>query len=114
MTKNGKLLLAMIVCWFFQAAALAQDTPRVEIGGHYSYLRANIVADGPSFNLNGGGGSLAVNLTNWFGLVGEIGAVHQGSVPGTQQSVTVTTFFVWSPDLLPQVSADHSVCPRPL
>lgn len=94
MTKNGKLLTAMILFLFFQgAAARAQDAPRVEIGGHYSYLRANIVADGPAFNLNGGGGSLAVNVMNWLGLVGEVGAVRQGSVPGTQQSLAVTTFL---------------------
>ena len=93
MTNNGKLWPAIIVCLFFLASAHAQDTPRVEIGGHYSYLRANVVADGPAFNLNGGGGSLAVNVTNWFGLAGEIGATHQSSVPGTEQSLTVTTFL---------------------
>jgi opacity protein-like surface antigen len=73
-------------------SAQAQDTPKWEIFGGYTYTRANIVVSGTPFNLNGGSGSVAYNLSNWFGLVGDIGVVHQGAVTGKPFSLTITTY----------------------
>jgi len=48
--------------------AQAQETPRVEISGGYSYLDANLSgSNGTHIHLNGGGGSATENLNNWFG-----------------------------------------------
>lgn len=70
----------------------AQDAPKWEIFGGYTYMRANIVVTGTQFNMNGGSGSVAYNLTNWFGLVGDFGVTHSGTT-GTQPfSLTVTTY----------------------
>jgi hypothetical protein len=72
--------------------AHAQDAPKWEIFGGYTYMRANIVVTGTQFNMNGGSGSVAYNLTNWFGLVGDFGVTHSGTT-GTQPfSLTVTTY----------------------
>jgi hypothetical protein len=50
-------------------AASAQEFPRVELGADYSYARfipATSAVGGHS--LNGGGGSLDVNINEWFGI----------------------------------------------
>src|SRR5574337_1690531 len=74
-------------------AAPAQDTPKVEVFGGYSFMRANVVVNGLTFNLHGGSGSVAYNLNNWFGLVGDVGAYHQGSVTGNGFSLTVVSYM---------------------
>ena len=73
-------------------SAHAQDTPKWEIFGGYSYMRSNIIVSGTPFNLNGGSGSIAYNLSSWFGLVGDIGVTHQGAVAARPFSLTITTY----------------------
>jgi len=48
----------------------AQDTPKVEVTGDYSYLRVNpgLPKYLNSFNLNGGGGQATFYLNKWFGF----------------------------------------------
>jgi opacity protein-like surface antigen len=67
----------------FSGIASAQDSPKVEAFGGYSYLRANDFNTG--LNFNGGSGSLAYNLTPMFGIVGDFGGYHwsQNSVDAT-------------------------------
>ena len=94
--RRTHILLAVFLAAAFALAsapsAKAQDTPRWEIFGGYTYTHANIVVSGTSFNMNGGSGSVAYNLSNWFGLVGDVGVVHQGNVAGAKLSLTVTTY----------------------
>ena len=45
----------------------AQDTPAWEVGGGYSYLKANFNGTGGSFGLNGGHVSVTENMNHWFG-----------------------------------------------
>jgi opacity protein-like surface antigen len=87
----GILLLATFALTL-SAPARAQDTPRWEIFAGYTYARASIVVSGAPFNMNGGSGSIAYNLSNWFGLVGDVGVIHQGKVAGNPLSLTVTTY----------------------
>ena len=47
--------------------ATAQETPKVELFGGYSYFRTE-----DDRNLHGWNGSVAVNLNNWFGLVADV------------------------------------------
>ena len=58
----------------------AQDQPsKVELYGGYDYVRFNIRADvigqppSQTFNANGGGGQLVYNVTNWLGVLGDVG-----------------------------------------
>jgi opacity protein-like surface antigen len=64
-------------------AAQAQDYPKAEVFGGYSYAHTSIVGTG--FNFNGGIGSLTGNLNDWFGVEGEFAGYHTGSngVSGT-------------------------------
>ena len=61
--------------WFLPAILVlcianvqAQEVPRVEISGGYSYLDANLKGSGGThIHLNGGGASGTENLNSWFG-----------------------------------------------
>jgi hypothetical protein len=53
---------------------LAQDYPRAEAFGGYSYFRANP----ERFNLNGWNASVSGNLGRWFGVVGDFSG-HYGA-----------------------------------
>ena len=60
------------VVWFGLLVSLAsgaQQFPKVELAGGYSYVNfhPNIPGTGNQ-NLNGGGGAFVYNLTDWFGI----------------------------------------------
>jgi len=58
---------------FACTAALAQDAPKIEIVGDYSYIYATPQNNDyiKSFALNGGGGSVAAYFTKYIGIEGE-------------------------------------------
>jgi opacity protein-like surface antigen len=62
-----------------------------EIGGGYTYLRANLRGTGSSFGLNGGTGSVTENLNNWFGGRFEFYA-WDGTVGGTNVTAQLYTY----------------------
>lgn len=79
------------ICTLFlvlSISAAAQDYPRVEIFGGYSFLRGNFVGTG--FNFNGGSGSIAFNPSHWWGLVADAGVYHNGDFG---VSTTLTTYL---------------------
>jgi len=77
------LVLALAV------SASAQDYPKAEVFGGYSYLHTSVLGTG--FSSNGASGSISVNPSNWVGLVGDFGVYHR-SVLGTGVN-TVTYLF---------------------
>lgn len=73
-----KMLLAVGVLLFFVAGVRAQEHPRVEVFGGYSYGNFGPTAlGGDRTNVNGWNASVAVNVNRWFGLVGDVGG-HYG------------------------------------
>jgi opacity protein-like surface antigen len=60
----------------FSGIASAQDSPKIEAFGGYSYLRVNPGFDAPGENFNGGSGSLAYNFTPMLGVVADFGGYH--------------------------------------
>ena len=67
------VILAGLVL-LFGSAAFAQDYSKVEISGNYSYMRFvpqnnNIIG---TFNVNGGGGSIAYYFSKYVGIEGEL------------------------------------------
>ena len=72
-----RILWLMLGLVLFALNTAAQENPKAEIFGGYSYLHSSIAGDGASFN--GGSGSLAFNMNKWFGVVGDIGVYHHSS-----------------------------------
>ena len=85
--KRVMLLLPAVL--IFCVTAQAQDVPRVEIAGGYSFLDANV--NGSSFHLNGGFGSATENLNSWIGGRLEVNA-FSGSAFGTSVSAQTFTY----------------------
>jgi hypothetical protein len=74
--------------------AQAQHTPKVEVFGGYSYLRASTVSGGTQLNLKGASGSVAYNLKSWLGVVGDVGFYRQGRVAGNGFSLTLSSYQI--------------------
>lgn len=72
----------------------AQDTPKVEVSAHYSYARVSPDTSGvDSFNLNGGGGSVAFNANNWFGVAAEFNGYKVGKINGVDPDASIITYL---------------------
>ena len=64
--RRTVLLLACVMCLLVPVGMWAQDAPRAEVFGGYSYQRV----DG-GINLNGWNASLAGNYNKWLDLVAD-------------------------------------------
>ena len=93
-----KLFLLIGVAMLSSVSAVAQQTPKAEIFGGYSYFHP----DGGG-SLHGWNGSVDVNLNKWFGVVGDFSG-HYGS-----SSTRVSTAVIGLPGLLVEASADSNV-----
>jgi opacity protein-like surface antigen len=84
-----------LFCGLFLALAIpamAQDHPRVEFFGGYSFLRQNVDNIGlggtgySRLNYKGASGSIAYNFSSWLGVVGDLGGYR------VDQSITISGF----------------------
>lgn len=96
-------MLKGLVCAFamlilLPLTAAAQETPKVEIFGGYSYLRVDDNLDG--VNLHGWNASVAGNVNRWFGLVGDFSG-HYGSptVGGVTVDGAKAHLFLFGPQI---------------
>lgn len=68
-----------LFCWvlILTISGVAQDSPKVEVFGGYSYVHSSFAGTG--LNFNGGSGSIAFNVVPVFGLVGDFGVYHNNT-----------------------------------
>ena len=88
-----KLIAAASLLLLLPLAAFAQDKPKVEIFGGYSYLHTDDALD---LDLHGWNASVTGNLNKWFGITGDFSG-HYGSVqlsPGVRADVSAHLFLV--------------------
>jgi len=78
----------------FALTASAQDWPRYETYLGYTYVRANSATNIPSFSANGGSGQFVYNFDKWFGVVLDLGAVHNGNIHGVHLDSTAANFLL--------------------
>jgi len=96
----------LVLALFAMAAlpVLAQDYPKFEAGGAYSYIRANVYAKdtscssdctgSQSYNLQGGKGEFVFNPTKSVGLVAEFGGYDVTGLPsGSGNAVTLFSYL---------------------
>ena len=93
MRRILQFLTFSLAALFALGAAQAQDTPKVDLFGGYTYMHGNVIITGQGISLNGGSGSVAYNYNRWAGLVFDLGAYHQGNVAGNGQTLTVMTYL---------------------
>lgn len=67
--KNRKWILVIGFAFLLAVASFAQDFPKVELAGGYSYVNFHpSIPAITSQNLNGGGGSFVYNIAAWLGI----------------------------------------------
>jgi outer membrane immunogenic protein len=89
--KKFACLMGLLVIISFTAKA--QDNPKAEVFGGYSYLRFSPGDGASSINFNGGIGSVAYNVTNMIGVVGEFAGYHASNVEGSSVSVNSVSYL---------------------
>ena len=98
----NRLALLCGALLIFAGAASAQDFPKFEAFGGYSYLHVSENGDG--INFNGGSGSVAYNFNSLLGVVADFGGYHgsQNFGEGENVSINVVTYLFG-----PKVSLRH-------
>lgn len=79
----NKLALVVLAVILFPAIARAQDTPIADVTLGYSHFH---IVKGFTIPTDGGYGSSAFNLNEWFGVVADVGAYrsHGPSLPNVE------------------------------
>ncbi|HEY1264700.1 MAG TPA: hypothetical protein VGF06_14330 [Terriglobales bacterium] len=72
-----RILRKLALGFLLAAAAHAQDAPKIEVFGGYSFAHAAFIGS-KAVDLNGWNASIADNLNPWFGLVADFSG-HYGS-----------------------------------
>jgi len=77
--KRRVILMAIL---FIGTVAFAQDNPKVEIDGYYSYFRFNPENSGTlsSHSLNGGGGDVAFYFNTMIGIKAEFAGYQSSTI----------------------------------
>src|SRR5947207_1245557 len=91
-----KLLFVASLLLLLPLAALAQDKPKVEVFGGYSYLRSDDDFFSDHLDLHGWNVSATGNLNKWFGVKADFSG-HYTSVtisPGVKADVSGHLFLV--------------------
>ena len=79
---------------FAAVPAMAQDNPKGEVAGNYTYI--NVDTNGSSLgrlSCHGGGGSGAWNANSYLGVVGEFSGCKVTGLPSGTPSVTAFTYL---------------------
>ncbi len=84
MRKNALLLGSLLMFGVTAVAQEAAETPKIEVGLNYSFLRVNPGGALSSYNANGGFGTVQYNFSKSFGVVADLGANYVGSANGVQ------------------------------
>ncbi|PYP92324.1 MAG: hypothetical protein DMG65_04395 [Candidatus Angelobacter sp. Gp1-AA117] len=81
-----KFVWIFAISMLLTLSAAAQDFPKAEVFGGYSYLHTSVLGQG--FSFNGGSGQITVNANNWFGITGDFGVYHNGDFGVNTNAVT--------------------------
>ena len=92
MKRWGMLCVGVLL---FAGIASAQDVPTFEVFTGYSYVRMSVgIGTGlRTTNFNGASASVAYNLNNWLGVVGDFGGYTTGNFAGGGLQGSVITYL---------------------
>lgn len=99
--RAKSILFLGVTAFLAGASAHAQSgvqepAPRPELALEYNYVHSNAPpGDCGCINLNGGSASFAWPLNHWqLSVVGDVGAVHAGSISSEGYDLTLSTYTV--------------------
>jgi opacity protein-like surface antigen len=76
------LLVVGMLLFVVAGSAVAQDYPKGEAAGNYTYIRINPGSGVSHIDCHGGGGSGAYSLNNYLGVVGEFSGCKWTGIGG--------------------------------
>lgn len=70
------------------------EIPRFEVGANYNYFHANAPpGQCGCFSLNGGSGTILMNVTPVWAAVADIAVAHANNVDNTSQNITIINYL---------------------
>jgi len=93
-----KFILAIMAIVALSFAAMAQDTPKVEVFGGYQYLRFNPGGGIDGVNANGWEAAINGNFNKWLGVKADFSGAYNGDLLGTGISGKMHT-YTFGPEL---------------
>jgi opacity protein-like surface antigen len=75
------------------SVAHAQETRGVEVSGQYQYVRIYPGQGAPSASCQGAGGTFAIDVTKWVGVVGDVGGCKVTGLPSGTSSHELNFLF---------------------
>jgi opacity protein-like surface antigen len=75
------------------SVAQAQETRGVEVSGQYQYVRIYPGQGAPSASCQGAGGTFAIDVTKWVGVVGDVGGCKITGLPSGTSSHELNFLF---------------------
>jgi len=91
--SKSLLVSGMLLLMTFPAVGFGQETPKVELFGGYSYLRADDVSSGA--NMNGWNGSITGNTNRWFGITLDVSG-HYRNINDRPFARAVVNTHIWA------------------
>jgi len=88
-----KLLILGVLTFLAVAPGKAQDYPKGEVAGNYTFVRINPGGGASGQNCHGGGGSAAWNANSYLGVVGEFSGCKVTGLPSGSPSLTAVTYL---------------------
>jgi opacity protein-like surface antigen len=85
--RNLFILVALVL--FAAVPAVAQEVPKAEIGGNYTYIHLDTGSSNGTHSCHGGGGSATYNLTSYLGVAAEFSGCK---VTGLPSGVSASAF----------------------
>jgi opacity protein-like surface antigen len=93
MRRTAFVLGSLLMFGVAASAQEAAETPVFEFGINYSFLRDNPGGFLPSYNANGGFGTVQYNFSKSFGLVADVGANYAGTQNGVAYGNTAFEYL---------------------
>jgi outer membrane immunogenic protein len=93
------LIIVLGLSWHLHAQAIStgggqDDLPRIEIGANYNYFHANAPpGQCGCFSLNGGSGTVLLNVTPVWGVVADLAVGHATDVDNSLQNITIFNYL---------------------
>lgn len=87
-----RLVWAALLLLLLAGISRAQETPQAEIAVGYSHFH---IVKGFTIPMEGGSGSLAVNATDWLGVIGDFGAYDSHGLGFNAQTYTFGPRFYY-------------------
>ncbi len=88
-----KLFILFGFALLASSVAQAQETRGMEVSGQYQYIRIYPGQGAPSSSCQGAGGTFAVSMNNWLGLVGDVGGCRVTGLPSGTASHEINYLF---------------------